>query len=137
MLDSLLTGLAEQGKVLGLFCAIFILAIGFLFRTLMKAKDQSVEDQKLRVEDQKAYAQALEKGNEATQKLTLEIKGFTSDLMVKYVQELGEIKTAMNNQAREFDEMEGEHRKTGEKHGEMEKGFINLVATIDRCSKRG
>jgi len=67
----------------------------------------------------------------------LEIKEFTSDLMVKYVQELGEVKTSMNNQAREFDEMEEQHRKAGEKHGEMSKEFVSLTAAINQCSKRG
>lgn len=128
MLDSLLTGLAEQGKLLGIFCAIFILAIGFLFRALMKAKDQSVEDQKLRLEDQKAYAQALEKGSEANQKLTLEIKEFTSDLMVKYVQERAEVKNVMANQAREFDEMEQQHRGAQDE-------FKKMAAAVNQCKK--
>jgi len=136
MLDSLLTGLAEQGKLLGIFCAIFILAIGFLFRTLMKAKDQSVEDQKLRVEDQKAYAKALEKGTEANQKLTLEMKEFTSNLMVQHVQEQGEVKTAMNNQAREFDEMEEQHRKASGSLDGMKNEMVNLTAAVNQF-KRG
>jgi hypothetical protein len=128
MLDSLLAGLAEQGKLLGILCAIFILAIVFLFRSLMKAKDQSVEDQKLRLEDQKAYASALEKGNEATQKLTLEIKEFTSDLMVKYVQERAEVKNVMTNQTREFDEMEQQHRRAQDE-------LKSLTAAINQCKR--
>jgi len=135
MLDSLLAGLAEQGKLLGILCAIFILAIVFLFRALMKAKDQSVEDQKLRLEDQKAYAKTLEKGNEATQKLTLEIKEFTSDLMVKYVQERGEVKNAMANQSREFDEMERQHKESQDEFKKMSTEFINLAAVVNQCKR--
>jgi uncharacterized coiled-coil DUF342 family protein len=53
------------------------------------------------------------------------------------VQELGEIKTAMNNQARELNEMEAQHIKTSEKLGDMRNEFINLSAAINQCNKRG
>lgn len=136
LLGTLLNKIAESG-IVGVFCAIFMIVSGFLGRALLKAKDQAVDDQKLRLDDQKAYTKALTEGNAATQKLVLEVKEWTSDLMVKHVQELGEVKTAMNNQARELDEMEEQHRKAGEKHEKMQTEFSGLTAAINQCTKRG
>ena len=90
MLETLLTELAKQG-VLGIFCAILVAALYFVSKALLKAKDTAIEQQK-------AYTQALAQANEGTKALLIEMKDFSSSVLVEQTKTQADLKNALENQ---------------------------------------
>jgi hypothetical protein len=106
IIDTLLLKLAEQG-IAGIFCAIFLVVIFFLGRTLLRAKDEMLTKQ------EKA-SEALAKSNEANKNLVIEMKDFTSGMLVETTKTQSDVKNALDNQKQELTELKTSVDKVAE-----------------------
>jgi len=127
VMDTLLTKLAEQG-IAGVFCAIFLIVIFFLGRTLLRTKDEELERQ------EKA-SKALAESNAAGKHLVIEIKDFTSGMLVETTRTQEGVKNALENQKSEMAELKTEVGKVAELKpavNSLEQEQARLVTAINQ-----
>lgn len=96
--EGALDTLAGQG-ILGSLCVLLIVALFFTVKSLLKAKDDRLNDQKQMVE-------ALQKHNEAAKELAIEMNKGANNLVVEMTRIQDTIKSSMGNQERAFDDVQ-------------------------------
>jgi hypothetical protein len=106
IVDTLLLKLAEQG-IAGIFCALFLVVIFFLGRTLLRTKDAMLDRQ------EKA-SEALGKSNEGVKNLVIEMKDFTSNMRVETTRMQDGVKNSLDNQKQELSELKNEVSKVAD-----------------------
>lgn len=118
LMDTLLTKLAEQGLA-GVFCAIFLIVIFFLGRTLLRAKDDMLDKQ------EKA-SEALSRSNEANKNLVIEMKDFTSGMLVETTKTQTDVKNSLENQKGEMSELKTAVGKSSDTSVELKTAVNSL-----------
>lgn len=127
ILDTLLLKLAEQG-IAGIFCAIFLVVIFFLGRALLRTKDAEL------VRHEKA-AKALAESNAANKNLVIEMKDWTSGMLVETTRIQEGVKNALENQKQEMTELKSEVGKVSELRpavNSLEQEQAKLVTAINQ-----
>ena len=95
--ENALDTLAGQG-ILGSLCVLLIIALFWAIKSLLKAKDDRFNDQKLMTD-------ALEKHNEAAKELAVEMHKAASNLVVEQTKSLDTLKNALSAQERSLDDL--------------------------------
>ena len=98
-------GLAEfmQQGILGVGCVLLMIALFFTIKALLKSKDD-------RIADQRSEAEALQKINEATRDLVIEMNKAATSLVVENGRHSEKVNTVLDHQCRAFEEMSRELR---------------------------
>jgi hypothetical protein len=98
-------GLAEfmQQGILGVMCVLLMVALFFTVKALLKSKDD-------RITDQKQEAEALQKINEATRDLVIEMNKAATSLVVENGRHSERVNAVLDQQCRAFEEMARELR---------------------------
>jgi hypothetical protein len=98
-------GIAEfmQQGILGVMCVLLMVALFFSIKSLLKSKDD-------RIADQKQEAEALQKLNEATRDLVIEMNKAATNLVMENGKHSAQVNAVMDQQCRAFEEMTREMR---------------------------
>ena len=95
--ETALDNLAGQG-ILGSLCVIMIIALFFAIRSILKAKDD-------RISDQRQMIDALQKLNEGSRDLAIELNKASSNLVMESSKNQDALKSALTNQDRSLTDL--------------------------------
>lgn len=95
--ETALDNLAGQG-ILGSLCVIMIIALFVSVRAILRAKDDRIGDQRLMIE-------ALQKLNDASRELAIEMNKASSNLVVEASKNHDAVKSALRSQERSLGDL--------------------------------
>lgn len=95
--ETALDNLAGQG-ILGSLCVILIISLFFAVRSIMRAKDDRISDQRLMIE-------SLQKINDASKELAIEVNKSTSNLVAESSRNTDSLKSALASQERSLGDL--------------------------------
>jgi uncharacterized membrane protein YhiD involved in acid resistance len=125
--ETALDNLAGQG-ILGSLCVIMIIALFFAVRAILRAKDDRIGDQRMMIE-------ALQKLNDASRELAIELNKASSNLVVESTKNHDAVKNALTAQDRSLTDLVQTVRELRDEELQLRVAVTDLRHTNGRSAR--